>query len=368
RAVDFDNSPNKTFTYNPSTLNMRDSASTQPTASYPYTTGSGSYTTFTPLEILTKSAAAATKADCYTAFPQLTTSAPALAKLGSTDRTNAVNTRTNELVTCLNQWNDYTPSLVRNIVRREIDKRQDLDLRADFKVNNELTVYAKGSYQKRTLDNNQLTYGLGGVNVNTANSFVDANGVRAVTPAGTAAGYYLYPGTVSAVSGQPAVTGAVVNVDPKTVVVDASHHVTQATIGDGVSNPDQVHTTSSTVSKYFQLGGTWKHENWSAEFFVGDAKSDFLREDKRVSYSYVYGPATMSVTPQGLWTYNIPGGVDEGNAAKYAYLTQPVAAKAVPASPTVVTSVPAYTQAQQPLLTQAPQLSYTPRLVNTDEK
>jgi predicted porin len=62
--------------------------------------------------------------------------------------------RGNELATCLNQWNDYTPSLVRNIIKREIDKRQNLDLRADFKVNNELTVYAKGSYNKRNDDNN----------------------------------------------------------------------------------------------------------------------------------------------------------------------------------------------------------------------
>ena len=368
RSIDFDNSPNKTFTFNPGTLNMLDAASTQPTAQYQNKDGSY-YNTFTPLEILNKSAAAQTKADCYAAFPQLTTASPALANItSSTNRTNAVNTRSNELATCLNQWNDYTPSLIRNIVKKEVDKRQNLDLRADFKVNNDLTVYAKGSYNKRKIDNNFLTYGLGGMNVNTSGTYTDVNGVRQVASGTNGAGYYLYPSTVSYVSGVPAVTGAVTNVIPGSVVVDANHHVTQFGITNATASTDQVHSVAETTSKYFQLGGNWKHGPFNAEFFVGDARSDFSREDKRTTFNYNYGSATLNVLPNGLWAYSLPTSFDQTNPANYATLNPLLASAAVKPSTNIINAVPAYTANQQPLMTQAPQLTYTPQLRGTEEK
>jgi TonB-dependent receptor len=367
RSVDFDNSPNKTFTYNPSTLNMLDPTSTQPTGTYPYTT-SGNFLGATPLDILTRSAAAATKADCYAAFPVLSATSAPMQNMSATNRTNAINQRSNELITCLNQWNDYTPSLVRNIIKREVDTRHNLDLRFDFKVNSDLTMYAKGSYNKRKIDNNFLTYGLGGLATNTAGTFVDTNGRRAVAPGAAGAGFYLYPGTTSYVSGQPLVTGLVANVNPASVVVDANHHVTSFGISNGQASTDQVHSEASTSSKYFQLGGTFKRDRLTAEFFVGDARSDFKRGDKRTTFNYDYGPATLSVLPNGLWAYDIPGNFDQSNPANYVKLSAPAASAAVVASPTNINSIPAYTAAQQPLLTQAPQLTWTPRIIETEER
>ena len=96
---------------------------------------------------------------------------------------------------------------MRYFVKREIDKRQDLDLRADFKVNNQLTVYAKGSYNKRHNDINQLAYGLG--NLAMAN-------------------------------GQP-------NTVPGSVTVDAAHHVTQYTFLAGAARTDQLHDIGLTL-------------------------------------------------------------------------------------------------------------------------
>jgi TonB-dependent receptor len=378
RAIDFDNSPNKTFTYNPATLNMADPASTTPagpaagsTGIYPYTNGTGNYTTYSPYDILTKSAAAKTKADCYSTFPQLTTADASLKNLSTTNRTNAVNERQNELISCLNQWNDYTPSLIRNKVQTEIDRRQDLDLRADFKVNRELTVYAKGSYSKRQTDNNTSFLNLGGLNINTAKTFTDTNGVRSVASGANGAGYYLYPTTVSFLSGGPAVQGTVANVDPSTVTVDANHHVTGFGISDGAASVDQVYQKSKTTTRYFQSGGEWHHDWLTAEWLVGDAKSNYTTEQFRTTFSSYYGAAQLTAQPNGLWSYSFPQGsnFNLSNPANYVTLVQPGASSAVTAGSSNVNNIPAYTQAQQPLLTYSqPQLTYTPGITDTEER
>jgi TonB-dependent receptor len=377
RAVDFDNSPNKTFTFNPSTVSASDPLSNQPTLASPAPSlPGGFFNAATPLDLVTRSADAKTKADCVTAFPALT-AAQKGSITGTTAQNAAVVQRGNELLTCLNQWNDYTPSNVRNFVKQQTDKRENLDLRFDFKVNNELTVYAKGSFNRRTIDDNQLTYGLGGLNVNTAvatnptyngPTFVDsAAGVRSAVPG---SGYYLYDGGSFRSNLFPA-TGAVANVVPNSAVVDANHHVTQMTITDGSAATDQIHNIIKTTSQYFQTGGTYKNGGLTAEFFVGDAKSTFERGDKRTSWTYNYGPATLSVLPNGLWGYSFPAGstFDQTNPALYSTARPAtVATVAAPATANQTKAIPAYTIAQQPMLTQAPQISFSPQIKDSEER
>jgi TonB-dependent receptor len=374
RALDFDNSPNKTFAFNPSTVSTTDPTATAPLLSTPLI-GGGFFNAASPLELVTRSAAAQSKADCYAMFPNLTAQQQNAIAAGAA-RNGAINQRGNELMTCLNQWNDYTPSLVRYLMKKQIDKRRSGDLRLDFKVNNEFTVYAKGSIQRRRVDDNFLTYGLGGLSVNTNTTspaytgitFTDsAAGVRSAVPG---SGYYLYDSPSFRTNNFPAM-GAVANVNPASVVVDANHHVTRFTISDGSAGVDQIHNIIETSSRYLQTGGTYKDGPLLVEYFVGDAKSDFTRGDKRTSWSYNYGPATLQVLPNGLWTYSFPAGsaFDQGNAANYAVARPAVAATtAVPASATVPVAIPAYTINQQPLMTQAPQLSFTPRGAETHER
>jgi TonB-dependent receptor len=359
RSIDFDNSPQKTFTFQPGTVDMNDPASTQPAYSY------GGFNGATPLEIVTRSAAAQTKADCYAAFPQLTQASPQLAALSSANKNNVVNARGSELLSCLNQWNDMTPSNLRYILKRQVDKRQNLDLRTDFKVNNELTVYAKGSYSKRKVDDSFLTYGLGNISINS--SFVDsATGVRSVLPG---SGNYLYPGTPSWRSATYPSVGTVANIDPSTVVVDSTHHVTQFGLSNAGISTDQIHNAMETTSKYFQLGGTFKRGGLTAEFLVGDARSDFTRGDKRTTFSYTYGPATVSLMPNGLWNYTFPTNYDFTNPANYGVLKPATVAQAeAPLSATNNKYSPAYTIAQQPLRTVAPQVTFTPQIRETEER
>ena len=374
RAIDFDNSAAKTFSFNPSTVSPNDPASTTTVLATPMIAG-GFFNAATPLELVTRSAAAQSKADCYAAFPNLTATQQSALLAGNT-RNGAINQRGNELITCLNQWNDYTPSLIRNIVKRQVDERKNIDLRFDYKVNNELTVYVKGSHNKRKVDDNNLTYGMGGLNVNTAvaNSpaysgptFSDSTaGVRSAV---AGSGYAVYNSPSFRTLAFPAV-GAVANVVPGSAVVDANHHVTKFTITDGSSTTDQIHNVIETSSTYFQTGGTYRNGALLAEFFVGDAKSDFKRGDKRTSWTYNYGPATLAVLPNGLWGYTLPANsnFDQANAALYSGLRPAtVATVAVPLTANNTRFVPAYTIAQQALLTQAPQISFSPQIKDTHE-
>ncbi|MDR7048788.1 TonB-dependent receptor [Duganella sp. 3397] len=382
RAIDFDNSPNKTFTYQPGTLSRNDVSVNQPTLQSNLS-GGGFFNAATPMEILTKSAAAQTKAECYAAFPNLTT-AQRNSMVAGANLNNAVNARTNELISCLNQWNDYSPSLVRFIQKRQEDKRKNIDLRFDFKVDNNLSVYGKVNYSKREVDDTFMTYGLGGLNINPAvtnsptyngPSFTDTittnntgtNGVRRPV---AGSGYYLY-NNVSYVANANPFQGAVANVDPRSVVVDANHHVTQMRISDANVNTDQIFNAMETTSRYLQTGGTYRNGGFSAEFFVGDSKSDWRRGDKRTNWSYNYGPAIMKVLPNGLWTYEAEPGSTFNQADPTIYAgVRPATAgiAAVPAGPNVPVASPAYTVNQLPLTTQSPQITFSPRIAETEEK
>jgi TonB-dependent receptor len=372
RLADFDNSPEKTFSFQPNTM-TRDANATTPMVASPLTAG-GMFNSATPLDLLTRSAAAKTKADCYAAFPSLTTGQTNA--IVSSARGAAQSQRANELITCLNQWNDYTPANVRYMIKREFDKRQNLDLRLDFKVNNDLTVYAKGSYNRRYDDMHQLTFNMGSVTANPSAvkspayvgpAYVDnlTAGTRTPVPG---SGYYSYDTPTQATN--TLLQSSVVNIVPGSIVADANHHLTQFTITDAAATTDQVHDRVKTTSQYLQLGGNYKHGPLKAEFFVGDAKSGFERAQERLSYNDYYGPVTMSVLPNGLWGYVLPAGspYNPSDAAQYASLYTGQATKAVPISTNQTRAIPAYTAAQQPLLTQQPSTYYNPREMDSEER
>jgi TonB-dependent receptor len=376
RLADFDNSPEKTFTFQPGTANQADANTTSPMLQSPLAAG-GFFNSATPLDVLTRSAAAKTKAECYAAFPML--SAAQSNAIASSARGAASAQRINELSTCLNQWNDYTPSNLRYFVKRETDKRQNLDLRTDFKVNRDLTVFAKGSYNRRTVDMAQLTYSLGGVTVNPSSStniVTPTYSGRAYVdnlPAGTrtpipGSGYYAYDTPTMATN--TLLQSSVANIIPGSIVTDANHHLTQYTISDAAATTDQTSEIAKTTAQYFQLGGAYKNGGLSVDFFVGDARSKFEREQKRLSFKNYYGPATMSVLPNGLWGYSVPAGsnFNQADPAQYAYAYPGAATGAVKVDANNTRPIPAYTAAQQPMLTQQSSTYYNPRLMESEER
>jgi TonB-dependent receptor len=372
RLADFDNSPDKTFTYQPGTMTA-DANASAPMVASPLAAG-GVFNSATPLEVLTRSAAAQTKADCYAAFPSLTSAQ--VNAIASSARGAAQSQRANELISCLNQWNDYTPSNVRYMVKREFDKRQNLDLRLDFKVDEHLTVYAKGSYNRRYDDMHQFTFGMGSVQANPAAvkspayngpAYVDdlKAGTRTPVPG---SGYYSYATPTQATN--TLLQSSVANIVPGSIVTDANHHLTQYTISDASALTDNAHDRAKTTAQYFQLGGNYKNGPLKAEFFVGDARSSFTRVQDRVSVNDYYGQVSMAVLPNGLWGYSLPAGspYNPTDAAQYATLYPGQATKAVPISTNQLVAIPAYTAAQQPLLTQSVGTSWKPWQTDTEER
>ncbi len=375
RLLDFDNSPEKTYSFLPSTVNAADLSATTPILRTPFG-GANFLNSESPLSLVTKSAGAQTKQDCHALFPNIV--GAQLAQIPSANRGAALAQRGNELLTCLNQWNDYTPSNVRYWIKKERDKKDNLDLRTDFKVNNRLTVYAKGSFNRREARHEQMTYQFGLVkNPNSLpNPLVTpgysgpvsvdnaTTGQRTVVPG---SGFYLYPNGLSTRSNNYPINGAVTNIDPASVVVDASHHLTRFTVSDGQALTDQSLDSAKTTGRYLQTGGTYRNDGLTAEFFIADATSKFTRIQQRMSYTQNQGATTFQLDPSGLWGFELPAGFDQSNAAANSQLYQrPIGA--APLSATNTVARPAYTTAQQPLRSIASGLLWLPQIRETGER
>lgn len=350
RQADFDNSPEKTFTFNPSTLNG--DTINSPLLASPLTAG-GFFNAATPTELLTKSAAAQSKADCFAAFPNLTT-AQISAINTSTNRTAAYTQRQNEQLTCLNQWNDYAPSHsagFRYNLRGQDDVRKSGDIRLDFKVNDQLTIYGKYSGSTRHVDDTVGFLGVGSaVLVNPAGTFTDntTTNVRSLNPASSAAASLLPTSYSWRAANAPLVLGTTTNVLPG-YTVDANHHVTSYSTNNGFYTTDTIFSTIDTDSKTLIAGGEYNSDRLKAQFMGGATKSTALRYDRRASFGYNYGVGNFALQPNGFWSFNLPDGSsnDQLNFPAYATLNPAVAAAAFPASAVNPVAVPAYTPAQR---------------------
>ena len=392
RLMDFDNSPEKTVALRPDTLNLNDIQSTTPFYTVPYSnTALGNWASMTPKDVLEGSAAAKTKAECYQKFPILPPATAALIGTGSNNRTNAQNITLLALQSCLGQWNDWTPSNTRYFVNRWDDDRVSGDLRLDFKVNDNLTVYVKHSRSKGEVVSYSTNMNYGSVNVNGAtargpNGFNGAtafdtnapqpNGAGGIRTLNPASGFFFYPNELSYRTGNtagsviqnPGINGAVANIDPASVVVDANHHLTSFTIADGLFGVDNTTTTIGTKSSYTQAGGTFKKGIVRAEFLLGDSKSEFYRYEKRMSQSAYLGPTSAQVLPNGIWNYSPNNSVDLTNPNNWLSLA-PSAALAASAGSATAPPNPAYTGAQQPLTGNSTTLSFqNPRINESYEK
>jgi TonB-dependent receptor len=331
RNADFDQSADKTFTYNPALVD--------PTATGANVTVPG-YSSLSPIDIITKSANAKTKADCFAAFPSLNstqlaainTATGSSSSAQSSNRTTAQNEQTNELVSCLNQWNDYAPSLIRSFSKRAYERRLAAQLRFDFKVNDDLTLYATGNIRNRTVDNRDDTLNLGSPAYNqgtvciqgvcnasetlpTISSTSTNNVYNTPRTVATGLGYGFYtnghcPTTVSGTGTAQTTTGCGVESDITNAVVDDTHHLTSFTLNDANANIDAIHYHTLITSWAAQVGGHYKHENVKLDFFYGDSGSTWQQAQLRTAVNYTYGAVDMHVTPSGLWTYDLPSGFD----------------------------------------------------------
>jgi len=367
RNADFDQSPEKTFTYDPSLVD--------PTATLGNfrVLGPNGYSSLSPIEILTRSAAATSPAACLASFPALTqtdlnrvlagdqvlgtVTTPAVSQ--ANNRTAAQLEQTNGLQTCLNQWNDYAPSLIRSLPRQSEEERYSAQFRVDFRMNDETTVYA--AYQKadRHLVSVDNTLNLGSPGYNIAGSFnqaaipAGAPGTNAlIAPrtvlTGIGAGYHSTglcgPPTVTGTGAAQTTTGCGVASNMTNVVVDDTHHVTSFHLADGNANIDAINYDTDIETWNWQTGLKFEGEDLKVELMYGDSGSTFQRGQLRTAVNYTYGGVDAHITPSGLWSYDLPAGLDLATLP-YASLN-PVIARAVSNASTFQAGSPAYTAAQ----------------------
>jgi TonB-dependent receptor len=340
--IDFDNSPEKTFSFQPNSLTPVGTLidADTPLRSFP-AAGGTVFNSLTPRELVTQAAGAQTKQDCYTRFPWYTT-----AQLGAissaANRATAQSQRATELQTCLSQWNDAAPWTVRRRVSNNEQKRNAADLRFDFRVNRDLTVYAKFN---RTLNHNEDNAGLfsqgsdvgfGTLGTHYTDVVTTQSGApyrtttRTVVPG---SGYYLYPGTFSnkGTSGstyQGVASGAVINVDPSTVKVDANHNLVGYRLSNAGYSIDTVQSIQDTKSTTAIAGGTYRSGGFRAEFLAGRTTSRYYRYAYRSNLYFSAGPADVAVDPTGIVTVTPLGSVNLLDPANYSVLAAPSTAAA----------------------------------------
>lgn len=367
RRFDFDNSPEKTFEYNINTLgtDMADKVISD-------------FTTETPRSVLTKSIAAQTKADCFAAFPQPDGAAANNVKLQ----------KLNELQSCLNQWNDYTPSLIRHFMNEQTDERYAFDARLDFEVADNFTVFVKGTYSGRNMhDQNRSRTPVSLLAANVAGTYQDSTTgyprVRSLSSAAPA-GYYLYDAyslvSINNSSSDDLLTsGATLNVDPNSVVVDDKHNVTSMKLTNNSVGIDQIENTNRTRTKFAQAGFNYNGDRLDIEGFVGMTEAESSRADMRTSRSSLYGDATLVLQDNGLWDIQLPAGYSDNDPNNFVQLSPApcIAGGTNPATCTAQRAVtatvnnpasPAYTSNQLPLTTPGFSVSYSPALAETSER
>ena len=363
RRFDFDNSPEKTFEYNLATLgtDMADVVFANSTE--------------TPRSVLTKSIAAQTKADCQAAFVQPGEAA-----------TNAVKLqKLNELQSCLNQWNDYTPSLIRHFMNEQTDERYAFDARLDFQATDNLTFFVKGTYTGRNMhDQNRSRTPVSLLAANVAGSYQDASTgyprERTLSPT-SPAGYYLYDelSLVNIGNRSYLTSGATLNVDPSSVVVDDKHNVTTMKLTNNSVGIDQIENTNRTRTKFAQGGFEYNGDRLDIEGFVGMTDAESSRADMRTSRNSLYGDATLVLQDNGLWDIQLPADYNDTDPSRFVQLrpvpcitggTNPatcIAQRAVTATVNNPAS-PNYTSNQLPLVTPGFSVSYSPALAETSER
>ncbi|WP_447726096.1 TonB-dependent receptor [Sphingomonas koreensis] len=362
RRFDFDNSPEKTFEYNLATLgtDMADVVFANSTES--------------PRSVLTKSIAAKSKADCYTAFPQPVQAGSNAAKLQ----------KLNELQSCLNQWNDYTPSLIRHFMNEQTDERYAFDARLDFEVSSNLTVFVKGTYSGRNMhDQNRSRTPVSLLNANVAGTYQDSitgyPRVRTLSPT-SPAGYYLYDqASLVRIGNSDFLTnGATLNVDPSSVVVDDNHNVTKMTLTNNSVGIDQIENTNRTRTKFAQAGFDYNGDRLDIEGFVGMTRAESSRADMRTARNSLYGDATLVLQDNGLWDIQLPANYNDTDPNNFVQLspvpcisgTNPATCIAQRAVAATVNNpaTPDYTSNQLPLVTPGFSVSYSPALAETSER
>ncbi|MFT4089437.1 MAG: TonB-dependent receptor [Asticcacaulis sp.] len=271
-----DEGADKTFSWNADALSGAEADlvpyynSTYPRASWGLD-GGGTFNAYTPRELLTLAAAADTKADCTTgALAPLTAAGLQAIGMSNSGRRNAaIAQRVREQQTCLNQWNDYLPEQIRYMNTTKYENRLAWDVRFDYRLNDNLTVYAKYTETGRDTQN-----------IQRQRSFNNMVG-----------------------------TGVVI--DPDSVELD-NHRVTALSYTGATMSHDNLSHEEDWFSRYILTGGNFKMGDLKIDFQASRSDSEFERTYKRLARGFtIDGVTHMAVDSEGVWHVTTPDTFDE---------------------------------------------------------
>ncbi|HWT51675.1 MAG TPA: TonB-dependent receptor [Caulobacter sp.] len=195
--------------------------------------------------------------------------------------------KTDSRLNCYAQFEDLVPSLVRFSRSMRVDKRYSAQFRADFRVNNDLTVFA--SYNP---------------NLNYQDS--DSFNLSVASPTGTTS------------------TAGVLSTSMRNVVVNPNHYVTQYDLirGNGSTTlswtSQDRYTERRDQQHYLQAGADFNKGNWIVKARAQYGLAKGKREDEAFSFVASIPQATFKMVPEnGLWTMLTPSSVDLTSAAAY---------------------------------------------------
>ncbi|MEM9965793.1 MAG: TonB-dependent receptor [Asticcacaulis sp.] len=206
--------------------------------------------------------------------------------------TTGINSRLN----CYAQWEDFAPSLPRMRRENRKDTRTSFQLRADFRVNDDLTVFA--SYNPNIREQDFQAYNL-----------------QLISPNGSTC--------ASAASGNPPpVNGCQFNghmlSNMRNVVVNDKHYITafdfiaEATPTNGgisaLNYDSQVRDIQRTNEQHYsQLGADFKSGAWLAKARIQYGFSKGERADNAFKIVASIPQAHLYMIPEnGLWTFEVP--------------------------------------------------------------
>ncbi|WP_126424176.1 TonB-dependent receptor [Asticcacaulis excentricus] len=197
----------------------------------------------------------------------------------------------NSRLNCYAQWEDFFPSLPRFSREYRDDRTTSLQLRADYRVNDNLTVFF--AYNPNIRDFKNTAYNL-----------------QIASPTGTTN-----------------TSGVLTSANVNNVKVNENHFVTQydmirGTAAGNVSSlvwDSQVRNLHRiTEQHYVQAGADWKWNNWIAKGRIQYAASKADRQDDTIKIFAQLPSVTFKMVPEsGLWTYEAPASVNIFSPSSY---------------------------------------------------
>lgn len=199
---------------------------------------------------------------------------------------------------CLAQWNDFVPAIPRYGLWEREDQRTSANLSAQFRVNDNLSVFADYTVNDRQQHLTDYNY------------TVDASAqsrLNAIT--------YTRTGTPIAASGTQVAT---VDADHNVVGFNTAARATSGTVGAANNFSIQNRSFDFTYrSEYFSGGFQWKGDRLTVDGVVAHTIAKNVSNSNSVTLNASIPNIRVDISDTGVPSFTFPAGFDPGSLATY---------------------------------------------------